>query len=157
MKADYLSFKRASTVSLLGLVIQLFLGLALLIYSVIYFDGAALTASLYVLLGLPVWLSLAIVFDQHRRERLEALEAESLKQGASVFEEAGDELRVAARRVAIMHKYLLPAVSLAMAAMLIGIGWWRFSQGLALVRGGEIDPTRCRRASGPIAWASPSR
>ncbi len=153
MKADYLSFKRATSVCLLGLAIQLVLGLILLIYSVITRDHAALTAALYVLTGIVVWLSLAVVYDQHRRERLEALEADSLKQGSSVFEESGDELRVAARRVAWMHKYMLPGVSLALAALLIGVGYWR----LAGANGGlfwikqEMDPTKAPPRGWPIA------
>lgn len=133
MKADYLSFKRATSVSLLGLVIQLTLGLALLVYAVIAKDAPALTASFYILTGVAVWLSLAVVFDQHRRERIEAMEAESLAsmsaRQSTVFEENAEDLRIAARRLAWMHKFLLPTVSLLLAAVLVGLGLWRFPGG----------------------------
>jgi hypothetical protein len=102
MKADYLSYQRATSRSLLGLVIQLVLGLVLLLYGLFGADKAAQTAAAYVLLGVPVWLSLAILFDQHRRERIEAIEAEAFAASdaaaSSVFEQSGDDLRVAAGR-----------------------------------------------------------
>lgn len=136
MKADYLSFRRAASVSLLGLVLQLALGATLLVYGVLGRDHAALTASYGVLCGAAVWLSLAVVFDQHRRERIESIELEQLaataRQG-SVFEEGAGELRVAARRLAWMHSFLLPAVSLLFGTALIALGIWRFRSGLALL------------------------
>lgn len=133
MKADFQSYKRAASVSLLGFALQLAMGLGLLVYSVIGRDMAAMSAAMFALLGLVVWISLAVVFDQHRRERLEHLEAESLAtqgaRAASVFGEAGDELLVAAKRLQWMHRILLPAISLILAAALIGIGLWRLQLG----------------------------
>lgn len=134
MKADHLSYRKATGVSLLGLAIQLILGLVVLVYSFIGRDPAAFSAALFILGGCAVWLSLAIVFDQHRRERLEALEAESIERsgvaGSSVFEAGADELRVAARRLAWMHRVMLPAISLGMAGIFILLGWWRVRHAL---------------------------
>jgi len=133
MKADFQSYKRAASISLLGFALQLGMGLVLLVYGVVARDPAAVSAAMFALLGLVVWLSLAVVFDKHRRERLEAMEAESLAQqgarAASVFGEAGDELMVAAKRLQWMHRILLPIVSLGLAAALIGIGLWRLQLG----------------------------
>jgi len=133
MKADFQSYRRAASVSLLGFALQLAMGLALLVYAVIGKDPAAMTAAMFALLGLVVWLSLAIVFDQHRRERLEALEAASIAaqgaRAASVFGEAGDELLVAAKRLQWMHRILLPSISLILAAALIGLGLWQLGKG----------------------------
>jgi membrane protease subunit HflK len=130
MKADFVSFKRAADRCLMGLGIQLLLGLALLIYGFRASDQAAVTASFFILLGVPVWLCLAIVFDQHRRERVEAMEAESLAASSSVsssvFEEGASDLRLAARRLKAMHRFFVPGVSLAIGAALLGIGWWRY-------------------------------
>lgn len=135
MKADFQSYKRAASVSLLGFALQLAMGLALLIYSAIAHDPAAASAAMFALLGLVVWISLAVVFDQHRRERIESLEAESLSaqgaRAASVFGEAGDELMVAAKRLQWMHRILVPTVSLILAAAMIGIGLWRLQMGRA--------------------------
>ncbi len=132
MKADYLSYQRATRVSLLGLVIQLALGLLLLIFSLYTSDRGAQTASVFILLGVPVWLSLAILFDQHRRERIEAIEAEAFAASdaasSSVFEERSEDLRVAAKRLKALYKFMLPGMSLLVAGLLIGMGLLRFFQ-----------------------------
>jgi len=137
MKADYLTYRRATGVSLLGAAIQAVMGLGLLVYAYRFHDHAALTAAGFILLGLPAWLSLAFVFDQHRRERLEDMEAESLARAdaaaASAFESAKDELRVAAKRLSGLYRWYLPAASLVLAAALVGWGLFRFGSGRKLV------------------------
>ena len=71
MKADYQSYRVATSRSLFGLALQFVLGLVLLFYAIYARDHAAMTASAFILLGVPAWLSLAFVFDQHRRERID--------------------------------------------------------------------------------------
>src|ERR1044071_2766705 len=126
MKADYLSYQRATRVSLLGLLIQLALGLLLLLFGLFNRDKAAETASAFVLLGVPVWLALAILFDQHRRERIEAIEAEAFAASdaasSSVFEDRSDDLRVAAKRLRTLYRWMIPAVNLLVGGLLIGLG-----------------------------------
>lgn len=135
MKVDYHTYRHASKASLLGLGIQLVLGIALLLFAVIFRHHAAMTGALYILSGSVVWLFLAVVFDQHRRERIEALESEAMERsgaaGSSVFAEGDDEAKAAARRVAWMHRVLLPVVSLGTAALLVGLGLWRMRSALA--------------------------
>lgn len=141
MKADYLSYQHAAYRSLLGLAVHVILGLALLIYAVLVrdtpagvpVDHAAMTAALFMLAGVPVWLMLAIVFDQHRRERIEAVEAEAFaaEPVASVFEQAGEDLRVAARRLKLLYRFVMPAVSAALAVLLLTLGVWRLRSGSA--------------------------
>lgn len=130
MTADHLSYKRATSVSLIGLAIQALLGLVILIYGILGSDAAALTGAYAMLLGLPVWFSLALVFHQHRVERLEAMEneayASSTAAASTVFEEAGGDSRAQAERLAWMHKWFLPAVSLAVAAAFMVVGAYRF-------------------------------
>ncbi|MDP1663270.1 MAG: SPFH domain-containing protein [Phycisphaerales bacterium] len=141
MKGDHRSFARAAATSLLGLGIQLALGLALLVYSLmggmlngrpLQGDHAAQTAALYILITSAVWVMLAIVFDQHRRERIEAMEAESLDASAaresSVFGTMSDDLRVNAKRLAWMHKVVVPAVSIAVGLALIAMGIWKYTE-----------------------------
>lgn len=133
MKADYLSYKRATGVALLGAGIQVALGGALLIYGLLKADDAAMNASIFVLLGIVVWVALAIVFDQHRRERIEAIEQDNFAAddltSSSVFDEAGGELRVAAKRLETMYKIMLPAVSLVMGTALVVAGVLRLTGG----------------------------
>lgn len=141
MKADFRSFQRASSVGVLGLSIQLAIAITLLLFSVYAKDHAAFSASLFSFVGVFVWLWLVILFDQHRRERLEALEAEALaatEGESSVFEQSGTELRLASRRLQMLYKWVIPGISLAVAAMLIGLGYWRFTTGRPLTRPGEL-------------------
>ena len=130
MKGDHRSYARATSTSLLGLAAQVTLGLGLLIYAVVGRDNAAFSASLHVLVMSLVWVVLVVVFDQHRRERLEALEAESLDASAareaSVFGTSSDDLRVNAKRLAWMHRVLVPGASVLLALLLIGLGVWRY-------------------------------
>ncbi|MBX3385794.1 MAG: hypothetical protein KF768_04420 [Phycisphaeraceae bacterium] len=133
MKADHQTYARASSTALLGLALQIVMGLGLVIYAIIAKDRSAFSGSLLVLMGSAVWLVLAVLFDQHRRERIEALEAEQLSdaaagsgRSASVFGEAASELRVAAKRLSWMHSVLVPTLSLIWALALGGLGAWRF-------------------------------
>ena len=134
MKGDHLSFARAAGVSLLGLGLQLVLGLILLIYAALGRDSAAQSGAYLVLAGSVVWLVLAVIFDQHRRERIEAMEAESLDAASaresSVFGTTSDELRVAAKRLNSMHRVLVPAISLAFGLLLLGLAYWRYTVGV---------------------------
>src|SRR5690606_3210766 len=76
-------------------------------------------------------------FDQHRRERIEAMEAESFAASdaasSSVFEESPDDLRVAAKRLRAMHKWFLPIVSALYALLLIGMESALLRRGLIFV------------------------
>lgn len=146
MQPDYLSHKRAVAVSLLGLVLQLAMAAALLIYGnpLSGNDPPAFTAAFFTLVGVVAWLALLIVSDQHRRERLEAMEAEALSAsgaaGSSVFDSgaaaasSGGEFRVAYRRLMGLYRWFYPGVSLLIAGALIGLGVWRF-----LASGGVMD------------------
>jgi len=122
MKADYVSFRRATNASLIGLVIQLVLALAFGLTGYYTQDPPLTDAAILGFVGVLVWLSLAILFDQHRRERVEAMEAQALTESggasSSVFESAGDELRVQAGRLRFMVKFMLPAVSLVVGLSL---------------------------------------
>ncbi|MFN0010322.1 MAG: SPFH domain-containing protein [Phycisphaerales bacterium] len=129
MKADSLSFSRATGVSLLGLTLQVAIGTGAVVYGILARDTAGLHAGYLILSGGLVWLCLALVFDQHRRERLEAMETDALAAGGaggigrtSVFDSAAEELHVAARRLAWMHRFLMPAASLVLATVQVTLG-----------------------------------
>lgn len=131
MTADHLSYKRATTVSLIGLAIQAVLAVVVLIYAVLAADAAALNGAYAMLLGLPIWVALALVFHQHRMERQEALENESYAAStaasSTVFEEAGGgDSRAQAARLAWMHKWFLPAISLLGSLAFMAVGAYRF-------------------------------
>lgn len=126
MRIDHHAYKRATKVAGLGLLLQIAIGLLLLTFGFESHDAAFQAASIYVLCGVLVWLGLIIIFHQHKLERLEALEEDELastRGGAgSFFEKAESETRVAARRLAQMHKWLMPAISILLALILTGLG-----------------------------------
>lgn len=80
MRIDHFSYQQASRVSILGFCLQFSIGIVLLVFGRLAGDTTFVVASTMVLCGLPVWAALAVVFHQHRLERLEALEREELSQ-----------------------------------------------------------------------------
>ena len=130
MTADHLSYKRATSVSLLGLAIQFVVTLGLLLYAIYGQDPTAMSAAFAAACGIPVWVSLAIVFHQHRLERVEAMEAEAYAASsaaqASVFAESATDQTGQRNRLAWMHKWFLPAMSLIIAGALISLGLFLF-------------------------------
>lgn len=133
MKADYLTYRRAASTAWQGLVLQVLLTAALAIYGALARDHAATSGVVFVAAGIFVWLALGIVFDQQRRERIEAMEAETLAQspeaGTSVFDSQAQEFRPAARRLANLLKFFWPAMSILMALSLVIFGILRAGQG----------------------------
>lgn len=144
MKADHLSFKRATSVSMLGLAIQIAISLVLLFYGLYGKDSAAFSASFLSMVGVVVWLVLLLLFDQHRRERLEAMEAEALanESNSSVFEEGATDLRVASRRLQTWYRFVIPVISILIAGMLIALGYWRYQGTHALSAAGALPEAR---------------
>ena len=126
MRTDHLAYQQATRVAGFGLLLQLAIGLVLLVYGVIFADSTFTIASMPVLCGLIVWAALIVVFHQHRLERLESLERDELaaERGAEagIFNEGDTD--VAARRLRLMHTWLMPAASLLLATLLVIMGWW---------------------------------
>ncbi|MCW8129411.1 MAG: hypothetical protein KIS92_03425 [Planctomycetota bacterium] len=121
-------YERAVGGALLGLAVQaacagVFLGLGLWTH-----EPALLAAAWMAGAGLPLWAVLAIVHQQHRLERIEALEADQLARRPGVeqtiFERTGDDLSVARRRLDQLFKWVLPLASLLVGACLAGVGLW---------------------------------
>mgnify|MGYP000938777068 CR=1 FL=1 len=128
MRADYLTYRTATSAAIKGLVLQVVIASVLIVYGMLAKDHVAVTTAGFAGIGILAWLALTIVYDQHRRERIEALEVEALAQtggaSASVFQSEG-ELRPAARRLANLHKYFVPVVSIIIAVLLLAFGGWR--------------------------------
>lgn len=128
MRIDHHAYQRGTQVAGFGFLLQFVIGLTLLIFSWVTADTTLFFASGYVLLGTLVWLSLVVVFHQHKLERLEALEEDELAAAragtSSIFDAAADEARVAARRLALMYKWLLPTVSLVLAGALLLLAYF---------------------------------
>lgn len=128
MRIDHYAYQRAARVAWTGFGLQAVMGIALLLLGMNLpgKDSAFVYASLYVMTGAVVWIGLGIIFHQHKLDRLEALEEDELaaSRGAeSFFEREGAGTHVAARRLGLMHKWLMPGLSLAVAACLTGLGF----------------------------------
>ena len=129
MRIDHLAYQRATNIAGFGFLLQLVAAVVLLIFGMRAGDEATWYASFYLFTGLMVWLGLIIVFNQHKLERLEALEEGELTEtaaGTSIFDRSGDEIRVAARRLRMMYKWVLPLISLSFALVLIFLAWILF-------------------------------
>lgn len=130
IKGDHLAYRRAALVCTLGLVLQAILTVVLFVYARFTGDHAAGTAVYLLASGLVVWATLLLVFDQHRRERLESIEAEHLNAAggsSSAFESSNDDLRVAARRLASIQKWVVPLAAVIVAGVNLTGGIIRFN------------------------------
>ena len=138
-KGDYLTYRKAVSTSLIGLVFQLVLTLIVFVYANGADDQAAKIASVFLATGLIGWGLLLLVYDQHRRERIEAMELEQMAvsgaSAASAFESSGDELRIAARRLAAIYKWVIPAGALL-------IGFINIVYGISSMGSWISDPNR---------------
>lgn len=150
MNVDYTSYRRGASVSIMGMVVQVILAIVLAAYGVIATDRSAIAASLMVAIGILAWLAMAIAFDQHRRERIEAMEQEALGTAGvgSVFEKGADEFRPAARRLVGIYKFFIPIVSIVMATGYIGLGIWRFKAALSLTDLSIVGPSSSHKEVG---------
>ena len=133
MRIDHHAYRKATRVAGFGFLLQAVAAIILLIFSFGMFGslGRDLVlgyASIYLFGGLFVWLSLIAVFYQHTQERLESLEDDELAAdqsaaGSSLFASGREHEKVAARRLRLMHKWLMPIVSLLVVAYLSIAGW----------------------------------
>lgn len=146
-QGDYLTYRKAANTAIIGLVIQLVLTLSVFFYAQSSGDDSAAAGTIFLLSGVLVWGVLLLVFDQHRRERIETMEAEQLAvtgaAAASAFESTGDELRVAARRLAFMYKWIVPGTAVLLALITIWFGFGAFQ---------SIEPDTPNTTSKP-GWA----
>lgn len=120
IKGDHLAYRRAALVSVLGLIVQTVLAVLFFVYARLTNDHAAGSAVFLLVSGIVIWGTLLLVFDQQRRERLEALEAEQLASSggaSSAFDASNDDLRVAARRLVTIQKWVIPLVAVVVAAI----------------------------------------
>lgn len=136
MSGDFNTYKRAAGHSILGLIFQSVFGVGLLVYGIVGGEPTAVTGAIFALVGILPWIVLLILYDQHRRERIEAMEAEAFAATdaatSSVFDEAEGGLRVAGRRLKLIRNIAIPTVGLVFGAALILAGALRIGPGRAL-------------------------
>ena len=140
MRGDHLAYQRATNVAAFGFCLQLVVALTLLVYGLAVGDTPSLLVSLWAFPPVLVWIGLMIVFNQHKLERLESLEEDELVAGGvageSIFDRAGDEVRVAAHRLKLLYRWALPTASV-LYVISMGVLAWRMLEWLA----GLKDPS----------------
>ena len=128
MNDDQLTYRKATTAAISGLVIQLLLTLGTGLVGVWADSDAIHAVTWHMLGGLPIWIILALIYQQHRAERAEALAAEKLSTqdaaSAALFGEVSDELQLSRTRLDRLYQYGLPIVSFTVAIYLIAAGLW---------------------------------
>lgn len=126
MTDDQQTYSRATSAALLGLATQLVF--AIIVAGLgLYAQSSALHAGAWYLFGgLPIWVALWMLYNQHRLERVEALEAEQLAQedarAAALFDEAGHNLATARKRLDGFYKWGLNVVAISVAIYLLAAG-----------------------------------
>ena len=123
---DALVFRRALTAAIAGLVIQIAL-LAATGLTALWGDSQALYAAAWHMLGgLPIWIVLALIYQQHESERVQRLAADKLADGgrdmAAIFGNLSDDLDAARGRLERLYRYGLPIVSGIVAIYLLAAG-----------------------------------
>ncbi|MCC5828335.1 MAG: hypothetical protein JJU36_02700, partial [Phycisphaeraceae bacterium] len=135
---DQTVYERAIGAARVGLAVQVAITLIVGILAVYTENPALRTAMWHLLGGWPIWIILLLIYQQHRMERIETLEAEALAagkaRGSELFEADADELSLTRRRLDRLYRWGLPAVSGLMAVYLAGVGLWRFFPALGAYR-----------------------
>jgi len=122
---DQQTYQRAVGAALTGLGVQFVLTVGSGLVGMWSGSPAVQAATWQLLGGLPIWIVLIVLYHQHRLERIESLEAEQLAQrdgGSAIFDETGDELNVARRRLAWLYKWALNLVSVFVLLYLLAMG-----------------------------------
>ncbi|MEM1108992.1 MAG: SPFH domain-containing protein [Planctomycetota bacterium] len=123
---DQQTYGRAGSAALLGLGTQLVFAVIVAGLGLYSQSSAFYAATWYLFGGLPIWITLWMLYNQHRLERVEALEAEQLAQedarAAALFDEAGHNLATARKRLDSFYKWGLNAVSITVAIYLLAAG-----------------------------------
>jgi modulator of FtsH protease HflK len=126
MNKDQQTYQRGVSASLLGLAIQLIVTALLIGLWGWSKSEVLMSAALHAAGGLGLWAALLIVFQQHKLERIESLEAEQIRRrhggDTSIFETSADDLAVAQKRLRWLYRWLVPAVGLATSSYLIIVG-----------------------------------
>lgn len=126
MAQDQQTYRRGTNAALAGLAVQLLLSSVLAIAGVYAVNPAFYAATWSFVAGVPIWIVLALLYNQHRLERVEALEAEQLSRAdagtAAIFDEHGIDLQLANRRLKALYKWGLNGVSILVGLYMLVVG-----------------------------------
>lgn len=143
--------RRAQHVAALGFVLQLASAGTLMAISFWSGSDAAGAVARFIIVGLPIWLILFLTFKQLRRVRAEALETAELRRAreagtnTAIFGLDDEGMLLEQDRLRWMVRWLLPAVTVALAIYLIAghfLGWgWTFAAAFSSDQEGRVGLT----------------
>ena len=108
---DALVFRRALTAAIAGLIIQIALLVATGL-TALWGDSQALYAAAWHMLGgLPIWIVLALIYQQHESERIQRLAANKLAERAATMAVGVARIRALGQAMTSMAMARLKAVS----------------------------------------------
>jgi len=123
--SNTLVYRRAFTAAIAGLVIQVGLAVATGL-TALWADSPALYAAAWHMLGgLPIWIVLTLIYQQHESERVQRLAADKLAdatKAAAIFGNLSDDLDAARGRLDRLYRFGLPIVSGIVATYLLAAG-----------------------------------
>ncbi|MEM6391184.1 MAG: SPFH domain-containing protein [Planctomycetota bacterium] len=123
---DSLTYRRAALAAGAGLATQIGIGVYVALSGIFASSLALNAAAWHAFGGIALWISLWVLYHQHKLERLEALEAEQLaasdQQAAKLFDEAGQQLALARTRLEKLYRFGLNIVAVFIAVYLLAAG-----------------------------------
>lgn len=146
--------RRPQHVALLGALLQIASLGVLIALGISFKSDAALTVARFVAMGIPVWIVVYLVFRQMYRVALESLETEELRRAraagvtTTIFEVDDEGLLLEQNRLQWLIRWMLPAATVVVAAMLLGghFVWWRWTFASAFAADGfrrTTEATMC--------------
>ena len=126
MTDDQQTYSRATSAALIGAATQLAFAVVMAGLGLYARSSGLNAAAWYLFGGLPIWGALWLLYNQHRLERIEVLESQQLAsddaRAADLFNEAGQGLATARKRLDGFYKWGLNTVSITVAIYLIATG-----------------------------------
>ena len=114
---DVLVYRRAITAAVAGLVIQLALCLAVGLTGLWGDSQAIYAAAWHMLGGLPIWIVLALIYQQHESERVQRLAAEKLANSSQATAAILSKTTSIRCSVAMQNMTMISGRSTMMSAM----------------------------------------
>lgn len=150
---DALVFRRAVTAAISGLVIQVVL-LAATGLTGLWCDSQAVYAAAWHMLGgIPIWIVLGLIYQQHEAERIQRLAADQLAdktKAAAIFGTLSDDLDAARARLDRLLRIGLPMVSVFVAIYLLAAGGTLLFFQVRATRAGDASPPPLATGCDPV-------
>ena len=126
MRIDHHACQRATSIAVTGLILQIAIASTLLVFGLVAGSTAFVFVSFYAWISTAIWLGLIVLFYQQKMQLLEALEEDELAAGdpSTFFEQASEAIRPAANRLQLLHRWVMPSLSLFVATLLILIAFF---------------------------------